>query len=398
MTSFLNILAEKRGIQVITEDGFRCRNYASSFGDGVTLSKWSIDSDEKIIKDKLYLGNRSCLETICKRNKNDFAELPETAKWKMRNEEDVLVPSLEDDNGIYAMMPDSGRVSPMYKSLTIPNPNGTGPAGFPLPRDYCEDVWFEECEGGGMYVLGIDDEVYIMYMDVTSDTLSGKYRCSTAYWESVWLNTFGGRMVDSTTMENHYIEKISDNLLKTCRYSCSSADSVKFSEWCEMYDEDGFIKEKLFLGNRKCLETILLRNGGNKLQDFAQIPASARWKLRDIDGTLIPSLENRKCVYALMPDSGRISQIFKTLCIPDPQGTGPAGYPIPRDYCEDVWFEECEDGGMYILGIENYVYLMYMDVPNDILSCKYKCSREQWESTWLDTFGSFKVSTDNFNT
>jgi hypothetical protein len=183
----------------------------------------------------------------------------------------------------------------------------------------------------------------------------------------------------------------------TYRFAEAKDKGVIFSEWCNLSRDDSTLNEKLYLGNRNCLETILLRNNMSKLKDFDELPETATWKMREIDGALVPSLEDRSNVYALMPDSAKVSHIFKTLSIPDPEGTGPSGYPIPRDYCEDVWFEECDNGGVYFFGIEDEVLLMYLDVLNDRLYGKYKCSRDQWHATWLKTFGSVKVNPKLFN-
>lgn len=196
----------------------------------------------------------------------------------------------------------------------------------------------------------------------------------------------------NSVVEKRAIENISEDGFNSCRFPARKDGGVTFSEWCELSDKDQTLKEKLFLGSRRCLETILTRNNKSKLDDFAVLPETARWKMRLIDGFSVPSLEDRQNVYALMPDSGNICQILKSLSIPNPNASGPAGMPVPRDYCEDVWFEDCEEGGVYFLGIDDEVVIFYLDIPSDTIYGKYKCSKSQWESTWLSSFGSFTVN------
>ena len=397
MISFLKAVSEKRNIENIIDEDFKSCRFAASKDEGESFSEWcDLSEDDQTLKEKLYLGSRKCLETILTRNNKsklkDFQELPETARWKMRNIDGILVPSLEDRSNVYVLMPDSGNIGPILKSISMPDPTASGPAGMPIPRDYCEDVWFEECEDGGVYVVGIDDEVVIFYLDVPGDKIYGKYKCSKSYWESIWLNTFGSCSVNSSNMEKLYIEKVTDEEFKSCRFAASKDEGESFSEWCELSEDDQTLKEKLYLGSRKCLETILTRNNKNKLKDFQELPETARWKMRNIDGILVPSLEDRSNVYVLMPDSGNIGPILKSISMPDPTASGPAGMPIPRDYCEDVWFEECEDGGVYIVGIDDEVVIFYLDVPGDKIYGKYKCSKSYWESIWLASFPSIKVN------
>jgi hypothetical protein len=192
--------------------------------------------------------------------------------------------------------------------------------------------------------------------------------------------------------EKRNIENIIDEDFKSCRFAASKDEGECFSEWCDLSEDDQTLKEKLYLGSRKCLETILTRNNKSKLKDFQELPETARWKMRNIDGILVPSLEDRSNVYVLMPDSGNIGPILKSISMPDPTVSGPAGMPIPRDYCEDVWFEECEDGGVYVVGIDDEVVIFYLDVPGDMIYGKYKCSKSYWESIWLASFSSIKVN------
>ena len=420
MATFLCTLAQKRDIEKVPDD---CKNNTLQFAkdEGVDFIAWSELGDSHPLREKLFLGNRDCLETVLMRSNGrkleDFADLPETARWKIREVDGEQVPSLEDRNHIYCMMPNSGTISQIFKNLSIPDPDHIGPKGFPVPRDFCEDVWFEECEAGGVYVLGIYDFICIMYLDVSSDAtavvevgtvqhkgskggkLHGMYKCTRAEWKTKWLNTFGSLLVDVTTMEKRYIEKVhgkgfdGDN---SCRFASTSDSGVTYSEWCDLSDGDIGLKEKLYLGNRNCLETILMRNNRRKFEDFAELPETAIWKLRDIGGFPTPSLEDKSKVFVLMPDSSKVSKIFKTLSMPDPDKSGPAGYPIPRDFCEDVWFEECDDGGVYIIGIEDTVFIMYIDVSVDKLYGMFKCSRARWKSTWLGTFGSLTVDPSTF--
>jgi len=314
----------------------------------------------------------------------------------MRHIDGFLVPSLEDSRNVYTLLPDSGSIGKMLKSLSIPNPNASGPAGMPIPRDFCEDVWFEDCEDGGVYILGINNEVVIFYLDVPSDKIYGMYKCSSSHWESTWLNTFGSIDVNTSTVDKLYIEKVAEDGFNACRFAAGKCSGLTFSEWCELSDNDQSLKEKLYLGNRKCLEAILTRNNYSKLKDFKELPETARWKMRHIDGFLVPSLEDSRNVYTLLPDSGSIGKMLKSLSIPNPNASGPAGMPIPRDFCEDVWFEDCEDGGVYILGINNEVVIFYLDVPSDKIYGMYKCSSSHWESTWLNTFGVFTINPNLF--
>ena len=44
----------------------------------------------------------------------------------------------------------------------------------------------------------------------------------------------------------------------------------------------------------------------------------------------------------------------------------------------DIWFEDCGDGGVYVMGHGGDVLLTYVDAPGDAVLCRYTCPRKRW--------------------
>ena len=65
----------------------------------------------------------------------------------------------------------------------------------------------------------------------------------------------------------------------------------------------------------------------------------------------------------------------------------------------DVWFEDCGDGGAYVIGLpdDETVLVFYLEGPNDMIMNRWRCSRDQWESMWVRTFGSTVIELDDRN-
>ena len=178
-----------------------------------------------------------------------------------------------------------------------------------------------------------------------------------------------------------------------------------FSEWVlgeEIDEEDEEEAEelamKLYKGKREVLVDVLTRRreGRRCIDDFSPLPPSAAWVLREFPDEaagrrIVPSLEDETVIYALLPSSAAVA-VGSTgiLKCPDPdaklEGTG------STYMCESVWFEDCGDGGMYVLGIEDNVYLFYLDSPGDTVINRFVCSRARWHAIWEAAFGPNPVS------
>jgi len=148
--------------------------------------------------------------------------------------------------------------------------------------------------------------------------------------------------------------------------------------------------EMLYDGHRAMLELLLRREGKRPLGDFHPIPESARWAVEQVEGRLMPVLRDpgTGLVLALMPSSARD---HRTLSVPDPDrprtsGAGWAGIPGVS-----VWYEYCGEGGLFVLGLDGEVLLMYVDGPGDVVYGRFRCSRDRWAALWLEAFGALTV-------
>jgi len=165
-----------------------------------------------------------------------------------------------------------------------------------------------------------------------------------------------------------------------------------FEEWCSTSNiqEDG---QTLYDGHRCVLEKLCR----NAKKSFKPIPSTAAWMLRKVGGPwtdakeakLIPSLEDEARIYALLPTSAALATEHAKLCAPNPDARSPAAGTY---MAQDVWFEDCGDGGVWIVGCGGDVFIMYVDSPGDMVCGRYKCSRKRWAEMWLATFGAMEVT------
>jgi hypothetical protein len=103
---------------------------------------------------------------------------------------------------------------------------------------------------------------------------------------------------------------------------------------------------------------------------------------------LMPSLEDNDQVYLLLPTSAKLAAADHVLSLPNPD----ARSPDASDYMtKDVWFEDCGDGGVYIIGIGGDVIILYVDGPGNSILCRYKCTRKRWIDLWVATFGAVEL-------
>jgi hypothetical protein len=103
---------------------------------------------------------------------------------------------------------------------------------------------------------------------------------------------------------------------------------------------------------------------------------------------LMPSLEDNDQVYLLLPTSAKLAAADHVLSLPNPD----ARSPDASDYMtKDVWFEDCGDGGVYIIGIGGDVIILYVDGPGNSILCRYKCTRKRWKDLWVATFGAVEL-------
>mmetsp|Transcript_37365 Transcript_37365/g.88333 ORF Transcript_37365/g.88333 Transcript_37365/m.88333 type:complete len:276 (+) Transcript_37365:45-872(+) len=165
-------------------------------------------------------------------------------------------------------------------------------------------------------------------------------------------------------------------------FSFPADDGETFSEWLVPKTDDQ--SENLYKGHRDVLETIIRSDG--LVKDFREIPNSAAWVMQKIKGDLIPALMDDQELYLLLPTSARHAE--EGFCMPDPD----ARHPNPRTYMtKDVWFEDCMDGGVYILGLDDDVLIMYVDGPGDMVYGRFRCSRQQWRDMWFTAFKEIDV-------
>ena len=92
------------------------------------------------------------------------------------------MPSLEDDDGLYVLLPTSAKYA--EERLTLPDPHQRHPNHETF---ICKDVWFEYCGDGGVYIL-IDETVLIFYVDGPGDVVKGRFK--RLRWVEMWVKIF----------------------------------------------------------------------------------------------------------------------------------------------------------------------------------------------------------------
>ena len=161
----------------------------------------------------------------------------------------------------------------------------------------------------------------------------------------------------------------------------------------------GTNEDVLYDGHRDFLES-MLRQGWDRMgPSFRQIPSTARWTIQPVahrgHGNLMPVLRDDEQVYLLCPTSFECLGRTGELTMPTPaeernRTSGHGTYTV-----HDVWFEDCGDGGAYVLALDDTVVLFYVDGPGDMIMGRWQCTKHQWESMWLSAFGTTTVDCED---
>ena len=156
--------------------------------------------------------------------------------------------------------------------------------------------------------------------------------------------------------------------------------------------DESDIFERAFYGERGLLGPLLRLNWDQLGPSFKPLPNTAQWAIQRVDEKLMPVLRDEvHWSYLLLPTSADCTVRTGTLTIPDPyRARDPAAGH--EDYMNfDIWFENCDDGGVYVLGLDETVLIFYVDGPGNMVCGRWQCGRGQWESMWLSAFGSLSV-------
>ena len=160
------------------------------------------------------------------------------------------------------------------------------------------------------------------------------------------------------------------------------------------------VQEKVYDGERSVLEP-MLRSRWNLLgPSFQQLPNTARWTIQRVADHVTPALMPVLCddnaLHLLLPTSAKCIPRCGALTMPDPYHARDQAAGHEPYMCGDVWFEDCGDGGAYVLGLDDdRVLIFYVDGPGDMVYGRWQCSRSQWESMWLSAFGSLSVTVES---
>uniref|UniRef100_A0A7S0LD09 Uncharacterized protein n=1 Tax=Coccolithus braarudii TaxID=221442 RepID=A0A7S0LD09_9EUKA len=156
--------------------------------------------------------------------------------------------------------------------------------------------------------------------------------------------------------------------------------------------DDDDLLERLFDGERHLLET-LLRSGWERLaSSFEQLPSTAQWTMQSIENTVMPALRDDSRCYLLLPTSAECTVHLRALPIPDPYHERDPAAGHKKYMAADTWFEDCGDGGAYVLGIDDTMLIFYVDGPGNMVYGRWQCDRRRWESMWISTFGALSVT------
>ena len=160
--------------------------------------------------------------------------------------------------------------------------------------------------------------------------------------------------------------------------------------------EDDEAWENLFEGDRRLFESLLRRDWGRLGPAFAPLPTTARWTVQRMDvgpgGVLMPVLRDGSRYYCVLPTSAECTARLGTLSIPDPYHARDPAAGHSEYMARDTWFEDCGDGGTYVLGLDDTVLIFYVDGPGNMVYGRWQCDRRRWESMWLSAFGSLSVT------
>ena len=159
--------------------------------------------------------------------------------------------------------------------------------------------------------------------------------------------------------------------------------------------------DKLYDGERGLLEKLLRGDWTRLGSSFKQLPPTARWTIKRFAesqgdlGQVIPVLCDDEHDHLMLPTSVACVGRTGVLVIPDPFQARAAVAGHSTYMARNTWFEDCGDGGAYVLGIDETVLIFYVDGPGDMVYGRWQCGREQWESMWLSVFGSLSVSIES---
>lgn len=152
-------------------------------------------------------------------------------------------------------------------------------------------------------------------------------------------------------------------------------------------DMEETMHDQLYDGHRDLLVPMLRRGWDRFGESFRPIPTTARWTIQSVEGELMPVLKDDDHYYLLCPTSAK--QFSGTLTMPTPAEAQDAP---PANYAHDVWFEDCGDGGAYVLALDDdTVVVFYIDGPGDMIYGRWQCSKHQWEEMWMAAFGAATV-------
>lgn len=131
----------------------------------------------------------------------------------------------------------------------------------------------------------------------------------------------------------------------------------------------------MYEGHRATVVEIIPADDGKRLADFVKLPASAAWNNQPVGETLMPVLASgNKHVHIVMPFTTKAGK----RVMPDPDNpSGPPAY-----MAAGMWFEDCGDGGCYVLGAGDNVLLFYVDGTGDMIYGRWMCTRVQWAALW----------------
>lgn len=177
---------------------------------------------------------------------------------------------------------------------------------------------------------------------------------------------------------------------------------------CWVGTEDGGQRRQYGVLEQRCVLEPLLQISWNRLgPTFQQLPNTARWTIQGVVGVcpvdppmLMAVLCDDNAIHLLLPTSAKCSG---ALTMPDPYQARDqaAGHDLEDahggvyPYCGDVWFEDCCEGGAYVIGLDDKVLIFYVDNPGDMVYGRWQCTRSHWEAMWLEAFGSTSVAVDS---
>lgn len=146
--------------------------------------------------------------------------------------------------------------------------------------------------------------------------------------------------------------------------------------------------EPFYDGDRELLVPRLAANNARLLEQCPELPETARWCVVTAEGCyrLVLQDEPTGSVLFVMTSANDL-KAGDTLEMPDPDRALHPG----RYMSKNVWFEDCNDGGQWVLGVGSEVCLLYVDGPGDVLSSRWRCSRKVWARLWDDAFGARTV-------